>query len=344
MCGKRMAAAVGRRGLATRFSTILLMGMIALVSSGAAAEAAAKSPAKPAASAKKADEQKDLRRQYLRLAKDEQGKPLALEVAIVRFSKVSPKANGRLTIVDLVGAVHIAEPEYYDQLNDEFQTYDVVLFEMVAPKDVTIPKSPQSKNRHPVAAIQNMMTKMLELEYQLDGVDYQSENFVHADMSPAEFSKSMKDRGESFFGMFLRAMGYAMTQPSSSSGASDAELLMALFNKNRALALKRIMAGQFQDMGGVLAILDGPDGSTLITERNKVALAVLKTQLAAGMKKVAIFYGAGHMPDMAKRLEDDFRMERKGTRWLRAWDLRGEKSKSDKAAGRPLKKGSHRGR
>ena len=331
MCGKRMAADVGRRSLATRFLAVLLMGMIALVSSGPAAGAVAEAPSKPAASAKKADEQKNLRQQYLRLAKDEQGKLLALEVAIVRFSKVSPKAGGRPTVVDLVGAVHIGEPEYYDQLNDEFETYDVVLFEMVAPKNVTIPKSPQSKNRHPVAAIQNMMTKMLELEYQLDGVDYQSQNFVHADMSPAEFSKSMKDRGESFFGMFLRSMGYAMTQSSGSSGTSDAELLMALFDKNRALALKRIMAGQFQDMGGVLAILDGPDGSTLITERNKVALAVLKTQLAAGVKKVAIFYGAGHMPDMAKRLQDDFRMERKNTRWLTAWDLRGEKSKSDAA-------------
>jgi len=93
-----------------------------------------------------------------------------------------------------------------------------------------------------------------------------------------------------------------------------------------------VMADQFQSMGGVLAVLDGPKGSTLITERNKVALAVLKAQLDAGAKKVAIFYGAGHMPDMAKRLEDDFRMQRKSTRWLRAWDLRGEKSKSDAAA------------
>ena len=338
MCGKRFATNVGRKGLAARFLAILLFGTIALVSGalvsgGLAAEPAAKSPAKsPPFAAKKDDRQKKLQRQFLRLTKDERGKPLALEVAIVRFTEVSPKNNRKPAIVDLVGAVHIGEPEYYDRLNDEFETYDVVLFEMVAPKEAAIPKSGQGKNRHPVAAIQNMITKMLELEYQLDGVDYQSENFLHADMSPAEFSKSMKDRGESFFGMFLRSMGYAMTQPSSNSRSSDAQLLMALFDKNRALALKRIMAGQFQDMGGVLAILDGPDGSTLITERNKVALAVLKTQLAAGVKKVAIFYGAGHMPDMAKRLKDDFRMERKGTRWLRAWDLRGEKSKSEAAA------------
>jgi hypothetical protein len=184
-----------------------------------------------------------------------------------------------------------------------------------------------------VAAIQTMMTKMLELEYQLDGVDYQSDNFVHADMSPEQFSKSMQDRGESFFGMFLRSMGYAMTQPGGSSGTSDAQLLMAFFDKNRALALKRVMADQFQDMGGMLAVLEGPKGSTLITERNKVALEVLKKQIAEGTNKIAIFYGAGHLPDMAKRLQDDFKMKQKDTRWLTAWDLRDEKSKSDKNSG-----------
>ena len=137
----------------------------------------------------------------------------------------------------------------------------------------------------------------------------------------------MKDRGESFFGMFLRAMGHAMTQPAGQSNVGDVQLLAALFDKNRALSLKRIMAKQFQDMGGAMDIFNGPDGSTLITERNKVALDVLKTRLAEGNKKVAIFYGAGHMSDMAQRLTDEFHMKRKNTRWLTAWDLRAEKEK-----------------
>ncbi|MEA1950959.1 MAG: hypothetical protein U9N87_06210 [Planctomycetota bacterium] len=315
--------------MATRLLMFLLIGLTGLISSGRAAETAAKSPskspAKPAASVKKSAQQ------FLRLSKDDRGKPLALEVAIVRFVADASKNAAKPAIVDLVGAVHIGEPEYYDRLNDEFEKYDAVLFEMVAPKGDAVPRNGKGKSDHPVAAMQNMMTRMLELEFQLDGVDYGRDNFVHADMSPAEFSKSMQDRKESFFGMFLRSLGYAMTQPGSSSGAGDAQLLMALFDKNRALALKRVMAGQFQDMGGVLAVLDGPNGSTLITERNKVALAVLKSRLDAGAKKVAVFYGAGHMADMAKRLEDDFDMRRTHTRWLKAWDLRGEKSKSDKA-------------
>ncbi len=332
MHGKRSMA---HGKLTSRLLAFLLIGLIGLISSVQAAE--------PAASAQKTDSHKKTTakksaKKFLRLTKDASGKPLALEVAIVRFVADRSKNNGKPAIVDLVGAVHIGEPEYYDQLNDEFEKYDVVLFEMVAPKNAAALRKggaaalrkDKAKSDHPVAAIQNMMTRMLELEFQLDGVDYQRDNFVHADMSPEQFSKSMSERKESFFGMFLRSLGYAMTQPSNASGGGDAELLMALFDKNRALALKRVMAGQFQDMGGVLAVLDGPNGSTLITERNKVALDVLKKQLDAGEKKVAIFYGAGHLPDMAKRLEKDFGMKRKDTHWLKAWDLRGEKNKASK--------------
>ncbi|MBN2295608.1 MAG: hypothetical protein JXM70_24470 [Pirellulales bacterium] len=325
------AASLKHRWLASCFLVLLLIGPQGLVPHIQAAESATKSPIGSAVSKKKTEPQKKSGRQFLRLSKDDKGKPLALEAAIVRFVSASNN-NGKPTIVDLVGAVHIGEPEYYDRLNDEFEKYDVVLFEMVAPKDAAIPQNGKKKSDHPVTALQNMMTKILELEFQLDGVDYSRDNFVHADMSPEEFNKSMSERKESFLGMFLRSLGYAMTQPSGTSGSGDAQLLMALFDKNRALALKRVMAGQFQDMGGVLAVLDGPNGSTLITERNKVALAVLKKQLATGTKKVAIFYGAGHLPDMAKRLEDDFGMKPKDTRWLRAWDLRDEKSKSDKDA------------
>ena len=38
--------------------------------------------------------------------------------------------------------------------------------------------------------------------------------------------------------------------------------------------------------------------------------------------KIAIFYGAGHMPDIEKRLIADFGMKHDGERWLEAWNLR----------------------
>ena len=102
-------------------------------------------------------------------------------------------------------------------------------------------------------------------------------------------------------------------------------LLMALFDKDRAMKLKRVVAEEFADMDVLMTAFNGPDGSTLITERNKAALAVLAKEIAAGKKKIAIFYGGGHMPDMEPRAIQDFHLKREGQQWLEAWNLRDKK-------------------
>ena len=267
-----------------------------------------------------ADKAAEPRAKYLRITRDTDDEPIALQTAIVHFAPADA-AGGELT-VDLVGAVHVGEKSYYDALNKAFETYDVVLYELVAPDGTRVPKGGKSSG-HPVALIQNGLKDMLGLEHQLQLVDYTKENLVHADMSPDDFAKSMEDRNESFFGMFARMMGQAMAQQSvQKNKTSDFDLLAALFSPNRSKTMKRVMAEQFENVEGVMEALEGPDGSTIITERNKVALKKLAEQIAAGKKKIAIFYGAGHLGDMEKRLTgDDFKLKRTGEDWLDAWQL-----------------------
>ena len=183
-------------------------------------------------------------------------------------------------------------------------------------------RSNQLNPNNPVSFLQHGLTDLLELQFQLEGIDYSLQNLVHADMSPEQFTRSMQNRGESFSEVFFRMMGYTMAQQNDgASRTSDAGLIMALFAKNRAVALRRIMAEQFERMQGVLTAIDGPEGSTLIAERNKVALHVLRRELAAGKRKVAIFYGAGHMDDMLARLRSEFGLVPTEIRWLTAWEL-----------------------
>ncbi|HUT13109.1 MAG TPA: hypothetical protein VMY42_21625 [Thermoguttaceae bacterium] len=258
--------------------------------------------------------------QFLRLVRNDKKTPTALEAAIVRL--VLRDDKGQEVTVDLVSAVHVAEKSYYQRLNREFRDYDVVLYELVAPEGTRVPKGGGDR-RSAVSMLQGGMKDVLELEFQLEQIDYTRKNMVHADMSPEQFAKSMKDRDESMFTMFLRMWGYAIAkQYSGSGGAGDLQLLAAFFDKNRALALKRVMAEQFEDMEGSLVALEGPDGSTLISERNKVALEVLRKQIDAGKRKIAIFYGAGHMPDFQTRLGDQFGLVPQSTRWLVAWNLK----------------------
>jgi hypothetical protein len=224
--------------------------------------------------------------------------------------------------VDLIGAVHVADADYYAELERAFATYDALLYELVAPEGAQIPRN--GKSAHPVGQVQQGLTSILDLSFQLERIDYAKENFVHADMTPDEFAKSMADRGESFLQLLLRMMGQAMAQQSAKGGSSDAKLLFALFAPDRSLRLKRLMAEQFEDLELAMNAIEGPHGSTLISQRNKKALSVLRSQIDAGKKRIGIFYGAGHMSDMARRLQEEFGMRASNVRWLTAWDLSGE--------------------
>ena len=272
--------------------------------------------------AQKTEQKPDQEQQFMRLSRDSGRRPLALEAAIVTYA---PRAGARTSpTVDLIAALHVADKAYYDQLNERFSKYDVVLYELVAPEGTRIPKGARPDNKHPITALQTFMTKVLNLQYQLECIDYTKPNLVHADMSPEQLAEAMQKRGESVMKILLRMMGYAMAREGFGDDADSARLLIALFDKNRSLALKRIMAEQFQDMEGSIAAIEGPKGSALISDRNGVALKVLRKQIAAGKKKIAIFYGAGHMPDFDRRLRGQFGLTPTDTRWLVAWDLKGE--------------------
>jgi len=295
----------------------------------------AKAADKPAADlkAQAKDEQAESPK-FIRLRRDDNAKPLAMETAVIRF--VSPARPG--VAVDLIGAVHIADKGYYDELNKLFESYEVLLYELVAPEGTKIPKEGRKGGgAHPIGALQDGMGALLGLQHQLACIDYSKANFIHADMSPEEFSKTMASRGESFMQMFLRMMGQGMAQQAAGTqgAGSDAALLFALFSRDRATKLKIAMAEQFENLEGQLTVLDGPDGSTIITERNRKCFEVLDKQLKDGKKKIGVFYGAGHFPDMEKRLAADFGMKRESEKWLTAWLLAQKRADPPPAGEKP---------
>ena len=269
---------------------------------------------------------------WVRLRRDPKNKLLALEVAIVRYvpaeaarRKGAASYKSAPDYIDLVGAIHVGDRDYYNELNKRFKGYDALLYELVAPEGTVVEQGRGTSNTHPLGALQNGMKSMLEVEHQLEIVDYTRPNFVHADMSPEEFQKSMLDRDESFLQMYFRMAGQAVAmqnQQAAQGESSDVDFLMAFFSKDRPRKLKIAFAKQFASMESLLTSISGPDGSTLITERNKRALEVLKDQQKAGKRKIGIFYGAGHLADMHTRLVKEFGYEPVTTTWLEAWDLR----------------------
>jgi len=246
---------------------------------------------------------------------------------IVRYVPVNQE-NG--VTVDVIGAIHVGEMAYYADLNERFAHYDALLFELVAPEGIQFEEGQKLESSSPVGALQGGLKSLFGLEFQLERVNFAKPNFVHADMSPEEFARTMKERGESFLQLLFRLMGQGMAAQGQqkASGVSDVQVLMALLRQDRVL-LKRILAEQLEGMEGSLSVLGGPDGgSTIITERNKKALEVLRREMADGRKKIGIFYGAGHLADFDARLKKDFEMAAGEKTWLPAWDLTRDHSKS----------------
>ena len=263
--------------------------------------------------------------QFLRLHHNEDGGPVALETAIVRYSRGQNQPE-QTVHVDLVAAVHIGEREYFSTLNKLFETYDAVLYELVAPPNARIPQA-GGKPSGAIGTAQQGLTKLLGLQFQLDQIDYKPRNFVHADLSPRQFSDAMQRRGESWWTMFTKLMQESMDRANgeekkSAPDLSFGDLFGIVFGSNRELRMKRLLAEQFSDMEVLTSAFGGEDGSSLITDRNAAALSVLRQQLQKGAKSIAIFYGAAHMHDFDQRLRKDFNLEPTEAVWLEAWNLR----------------------
>ena len=262
---------------------------------------------------------------FLRLHEDKAAGPIALETAIVRYG---PKGNtaDHTAHVDLVAAVHIGEKEYFSTLNQLFRTYDVVLYELVAPPNARVPQT----GGRPAGAIgtaQQGLTKLLGLQFQLDQIDYTAQNFVHADLSPREFNRAMQRRGESWWTMFSKIMQESMARANEkpkkqSPELSFGDLFGIVFGSNRELKMKRVLADQFSNMEVLTTAFGGEEGSSLITDRNTAALSVLRQQLQKRSQSIAIFYGAAHMHDFDQRLRKDFQLQPTEAVWLEAWNLR----------------------
>jgi hypothetical protein len=256
---------------------------------------------------------------FIRFAEEEASD--SLQTAVVTYE--SPQQ----VQVDLVGAVHIADKAYFDGLNTRFKTYDAVLYELVGPPMEERGKEPPSKDGQNLAWVgqmQAMMKDVLKLHGQLEGIDYQAKNFVHADMNMKQFTKTQETKKESFLTLYLKAVQAQKSANAKKGLDSDTAGLVMLLKvftaKDSSSGLKRMIAQEFDSVEDIMAGVESGDGTVLVGERNRVALEVMDKQIAAGKRRLAIFYGAAHLADMEERLlKKGFK--RTQTEWLKAWNL-----------------------
>ena len=260
----------------------------------------------------------DASTEFVRIAEDDQNRPTALQLAVVRYVA----ADARLGLsVDLVGAVHIGDAAYYAQLNELFESYDVLLYELVAPSDAMVTQR-VAKRKGLLSTTQVGLTRLLGLSFQLDEINYDRENFVHADLSPTELKQSMEQRGESLYVYFWRLF-YASVDNYAKDplGWNDMQKISGMLSAGQDDSLKTLIAYEMTDMSQIQDVLGEDSGSAVIGARNQRAIDVLQREIAAGAKRIGIFYGVAHMPDLEERLLDQVGLAYEEMSWVDAWLL-----------------------
>lgn len=261
----------------------------------------------------------DAKKDYVRYVGDD--KAGKLETVVISMKKGDVK-------LDLIGAVHIGDKAYYSALSELFKGYEALLFELVdgqrLKEEVEGKKEdPSEKESDPAfALIRGMMTGLssyFKFQYQTEGIDYHSKNFVHADVSLDEFQQMQEDKGESFFKLYQKALRAQLTVGiDKKAEPKGSQLLLALLGDSSGL--KVAMARMLSSADTLLDAIEGEEGTVILSGRNVVALRVLEKEVAGGKKNLGLFYGAAHFADMEARLLK-MGYERTGERWMTAWDI-----------------------
>jgi hypothetical protein len=265
----------------------------------------------------------------LRITSDPASKAQHLEVPLLRYTKGSQFKDQ--VVVDFVGAVHLGEKQYYGELNKRFTSYDAVLFELVS-DGANLPEQGGQAGDSILGTVQRAFSNLLGLSFQLDEVNYRAKNFVHADLSPEELRDAMNARGESLPQLLMKIIKLS-TDPElkkalEAKGYKDGGLdsinpLLILLRgptQEDRVKLRRFMAQGLVGSDAMMKALEGEKGFSLITDRNSEVMAVLNKETAIGKRRIAIFYGVGHLPDLHKRLtEQGYKLAK--VEWLNAWNM-----------------------
>jgi hypothetical protein len=242
-----------------------------------------------------------------------------------------------------VGAVHIADGAYYRDVQRMLEQADVVLYEAVKSKDDGPPEPPEEDGQPSgIRGLQMKLARGLGLQFQIDAINYRRPHFVHADLTVEEMDGEPEE-GEGAGDEPAKA-GAEETKPRRRGGLPKelkglealvkmAEPLFAGIDRpaetpeaQRKVRARKKMFGQM--LGNATAFLPLLFGKklndVLIVRRNAVVLKRLK-ELPAGTRTVAVFYGAGHLPDLERRITEELGYRRAGARWLTAWDVPDEK-------------------
>jgi hypothetical protein len=255
-----------------------------------------------------------LPRSWVRVRRDDRERAGSLDVGTGGFER----ADGRR--VYLVGAVHVAHADTFERQQDLLDSMDLVLWEGVGAKER--PSAEAMERFDVLAKAQILLKNLLNLEFQvrkpgeLTGIDYDRSFWRNSDMSADALQAELDRRGLSIvpnealfkavFGALFKVVDPAKVPRNESTGRAYRGLVAPLMADT-----ERIFSQA------------GAEGlkSVLLEMRNERVMEELANVLAApgAPDRIAIYYGAAHLPGMARALTEEMGFTYLGVHWVEAW-------------------------
>jgi hypothetical protein len=271
-----------------------------------------------------------------------------LQIAVRQFKPA--RRSG--PVVWLAGASHIGESNYYAALQKHLDSQTLVLYEGVgehprkpdhrrpdAAKPMPTPDSGRAseENAGP-GSLQVTMANSLGLVFQLQAIDYDRTNFLNSDLTLAQLQALMEPstskrghRGtnsapaDNALQDLLRSM-----DGSSVFGALATGLLQLVASSPKLQAITKLaLIEVFGALKGDMAQLQSVPPeikqllNVLIRERNKAVIEDLRAELKGVRQNssITIFYGAGHLADLEKRIRKKLNYVPSAQMWLPAFSV-----------------------
>lgn len=278
---------------------------------------------------------------YIRVSEPKE-RHFRLEIAARRFT---PRGRSSPSVW-LVGVCHLGDPAYFQSVESLLASQGVVLYEGVRPESSSrvraTPSEQAEQRRFAEESLQGSMARSLGLAFQLAVVDYTKPNFVHSDLSLDEMGKLLASQAAK------AEPGAESSDTGDTSGKPEFDALVAAMDNGSSLnrilraflgllessdhlqtlakwAMLQMMGEVGDDLQGVAKVNPGMDRllSVLLKARNDHVIRDVLTQVKTpkGRAGVAVFYGAGHMRDLASRLVADHGYQQREERWLSAFDV-----------------------
>lgn len=169
--------------------------------------------------------------------------------------------------------------------------------------------------------IQAKLASALGLEFQLTAIDYTNPAWRNSDLSIDEVERRLEEKGASGDMLFKMLDG-------SSFSAKLLGMILGMIEKSPEMSMMaKIM--MVETIAHADAMLEAQPGDmakvmeVIIVDRNTAVLDDLRRALneEQNVKSIALFYGAGHLPDFEARLVRDFRYVFDADRWYTAVDV-----------------------